>query len=201
MIEFIERVLALFIFILLFPVFLIIGFFVFIETKTFPIFTQTRVEKKGKVFKIYKFKTMYSEGDKILEDYLSKSSEAREEWKKFKKLKSFDPRITKTGKVLRRLSLDELPQILNIIKGEMSFVGPRPYIPYELEEVDEKIRKVILSVKPGLTGLWQVMGRSKLSFEERVKLDLLYVQKRSLKENLKIILKTFWVVISGEGAY
>jgi len=122
-----------------------------------------------------------------------------EEWKKRKKLKN-DPRITKIGKFLRKTSLDELPQFLNVIKGEMSLVGPRPFLPNELEEI-KHCKHIILSTLPGITGLWQVNGRSNTTFSERVDLDCKYVMNWSLWLDIKILLKTVKAVLKCDGAY
>jgi len=162
-------------------------------------YTQYRVGKKGKLFKIYKFRTMYENAEEILQNTLKKNPVILEEWKKKKKLKN-DPRITKIGKFLRKTSLDELPQFLNVLKGEMSIIGPRPYLPEELNEI-KHCKDIILSTLPGITGLWQVNGRSNTTFKERVNLDCQYVKNWSLWLDLKIILKTVKVVLKGDGAY
>ena len=167
------------------------------------IFKQKRVGQGGEEFFIYKFKTMYKNGNRILEKHFKKNPNLKKEWEIYRKIKQEDPRVTPVGRILRRLSLDELPQIINVLKGEMSIVGPRPYLKEEFEiySVDkEKVQK-ILSVKPGITGLWQVSGRNELTFEERVKLDVEYVEKKSLLLDLKILLKTVKILISRKGAY
>ena len=125
---------------------------------------------------------------------------ARREWEQYKKLKSCDPRVTRVGKFLRKYSLDELPQFLNILKGDMSLAGPRPYIMEELKEV-ESLKSVILQVKPGITGLWQISGRSSLPFKERIKIDEYYIRNWSLWLDIIILLKTFRVTTSGSGAF
>ncbi len=167
------------------------------------IFKQKRVGQGGEEFFIYKFKTMYKNGNRILEKHFKKNPNLKKEWEIYRKIKQEDPRVTPVGRILRRLSLDELPQIINVLKGEMSIVGPRPYLKEEFEiySVDkEKVQK-ILSVKPGITGLWQVSGRNELTFEERVKLDVEYVERKSLLLDLKILLKTVKILISRKGAY
>ncbi|MCX7988547.1 MAG: sugar transferase [Thermodesulfovibrio sp.] len=163
------------------------------------IFTQQRVGKNGKLFKIYKFRTMHCDAEKKLKKILKIDPQAHKEWQEKRKLKN-DPRITKIGRILRKTSLDELPQFINVIKGEMSIVGPRPYLPSEIRDLDN-FSDIILSVSPGITGLWQVNGRSNTTFQERVLLDCQYVNQLSLTLDLKIIIKTVKVVLKGEGAY
>lgn len=193
---------SIFLFIFLFPFFIIITIIVWIDTKTNPFFLQERIGKNGKVFKVIKFRTMYKNADEILKNILEKNKKAKEEWIKYRKLKN-DPRVTKLGKFLRRFSLDELPQIINVIKGDMSLVGPRPYLKKEFEDykVSVDVQKKILSVYPGITGLWQVSGRNNLEFEDRIKLDVYYVENWSLWLDFIILLKTVKVVIKKEGAY
>lgn len=169
-----------------------------------PIFADTpmRAGKDGKLFKIYKFRSMVANAQEILDN----NPKLLAEYKKNSYKIFNDSRITGVGKIIRRFSIDELPQFLNILKGEMSIVGPRAYYPYELEEQQEKFPqskkfvKIILSGKPGLTGLWQVTGRSEINFDKRVEMDAEYVKKRSLFYDLWIILKTIPAVISGKGA-
>jgi len=143
---------------------------------------------------------MYKDGDAKLQDYLDQHPEAKKEWEEFKKLKGFDPRVTKIGKFLRKTSLDELPQLINVIKGEMSLVGPRPYLPREREDMEDYFSTITVA-KPGITGLWQVSGRNELTFKERLILDAWYVQNWSLWLDIVILFKTVKVLIKGEGAY
>lgn len=161
-------------------------------------YVQERIGKDGKKFKIYKFRSMVIGADRALEEYLEKNPEAREEYNKYKKLKN-DPRITKTGEFLRKTSMDEFPQFINILKGEMSLVGPRPYLPREKEDMGEAY-STIVKCKPGLTGLWQVSGRSETSFVERLDLDLEYYKKGSLKKDILILKQTIVNVIKRKGA-
>jgi Undecaprenyl-phosphate galactose phosphotransferase WbaP len=166
-----------------------------------PVFIiQERLGKNDIIFKCIKFRTMYLDPDRILEKYLSKNPEAKREWKLYRKLKNYDPRVTGFGKFLRSTSLDELPQIFNILKGDMSLVGPRPYLPAEKNEIKD-FMDIILLTRPGMTGLWQVSGRNDLFFEERIKLDTWYVQNWSLWLDMMILLKTFNVVFKKKGAY
>ena len=166
-------------------------------------FVQKRPGLNGREFKLYKFKTMYEDNDEILEKFLNKNPKAKEEWQKYRKLKTYDPRVTPIGKFLRKTSLDELPQFINVLKGDMSVVGPRPYIMSEFEEfnIPKKIIDKLLSVKPGVTGLWQVSSRNEATFEERIKQDLEYIENKSFLYDLKIILKTIKVMLTGKGAY
>ena len=136
--------------------------------------------------------------DETLKKYLEENEEARKEYKKYKKLKK-DPRITKVGCFLRKTSLDEFPQFINVLKGDMSLVGPRPYLPREKEDMGEYYSSII-KVKPGITGLWQIRGRSKTTFSDRLKLDLDYANKNSILMDIKILLKTFLNVCRKDGA-
>lgn len=164
--------------------------------------TPMRAGKGGKLFSIYKFRSMVQNAHEILE----KNPRLLEEYKKNSYKIFNDPRVTRVGKFIRKYSIDEFPQFFNILKGEMSLVGPRAYYPYELEEQQEKYPesrkyvKVILSGKPGLTGVWQVTGRSEINFDKRVKMDADYVKRRSIMYEFCLILKTIPAVISGRGA-
>ena len=164
-----------------------------------PLFyEQLRYGKNGKVFRLYKFISMCIGADKKLKEYLENNDEAREKFEKTHKLQN-DPRITKIGNFLRKSSLDELPQMINILKGDMSFVGPRPVVEKEVEEYGTNKDK-FLSVRPGLTGYWQVNGRSNTTYEERMKMELYYVDNCSLWLDIKIFFKTFITVFKKEGA-
>jgi len=173
---------------------------VYMENPDAPVlFYQRRVAKGGGKFTLLKFRTMHPDSKKILKRYFEENPEGYEEYKKYKKLRN-DPRVTRVGAFLRRYSLDELPQIINVIKGDMSLVGPRPYMAGELKELGED-KEIILSVKPGITGLWQVSGRNRLTFEERKKMDLWYVYNWSLWKDIVILLKTFKAIITKDGAF
>lgn len=186
--------------ILLLPLFMVITILIKMDSRGTILFIQERFGKGGKKFKLLKFRTMYEDADEKLKEYLVQHPLLQEEWEHYKKLKSFDPRITRIGKFLRRFSLDEAPQIFNVLIGEMSIVGPRPYLVREKEEIEQSAA-IIFRVNSGLTGLWQIRGRSDLSFETRLKLDEFYVRNWSLFLDIIIILKTFGVVIKGKGAY
>ncbi len=164
-----------------------------------PIFyAQKRIGKDGKVFTMYKYRSMVINADKKLNKYLRENEEAREEYKKYKKLKE-DPRITKVGNFLRKTSLDEFPQFINVLKGEMSLVGPRPYLRREKKDMGENY-KIIISVKPGITGYWQVNGRSEKDFKERTSMDVDYIRDQNLWFDIKIIIKTGLKIFKKEGA-
>ncbi|MCP5053924.1 MAG: sugar transferase [bacterium] len=186
--------------ILLLPVFLVLALLIKMDSRGPVFFSQERFGKEGKRFKLLKLRTMYLDGDKKLQEYLEQNPELRQEWEQFKKLKSYDPRVTRVGKFLRRFSLDESPQILNVLRGNMSIVGPRPYLIREKEEIEQSAA-IIFRVKSGLTGLWQIKGRNELSFESRMKLDEFYVRNWSFLLDITIILKTFGAVLTGKGAY
>ena len=164
-----------------------------------PIFyAQERIGKNGKIFKMYKYRSMVVGADEKLKEYLENNVRAREEYKKFKKLKN-DPRVTKIGKFIRKTSLDEFPQFINVLKGEMSLVGPRPYLPREKEEINGFF-KYITSCKPGITGLWQTRGRSNTTFTDRLTMDMEYYYNHELKMDIKMIYKTVRNVVKKEGA-
>lgn len=164
-----------------------------------PVFyEQLRYGKNGKVFRLYKFRSMCIGADEKLKKYLEENEKIRKEFQKTHKLQN-DPRITKIGNFLRKTSLDELPQVINILKGEMSFVGPRPVVEKEVEDYGKNKDK-FLSVKPGLTGYWQVNGRSNTTYEERMEMELYYVDNCSLWLDIKIFFKTFITVFKKEGA-
>ncbi|TYZ17441.1 sugar transferase, partial [Klebsiella pneumoniae] len=153
----------------------------------------------GRKFKCLKFRSMVINSKEVLENLLINDNEAREEWEKTFKLKN-DPRITKIGHFLRRTSLDELPQLFNVLKGEMSLVGPRPIITEELQRYNEEVDYYLLS-KPGMTGLWQVSGRSDVDYDTRVYLDSWYVKNWSMWNDIAILFKTIAVVLNRDGAY
>ncbi|MEM5790415.1 MAG: sugar transferase, partial [Syntrophobacteraceae bacterium] len=191
------------------PVFLIIAALIKATSEGPVLFKQRRVGQCGKAFTFLKFRSMYINNDPTIhKEYvknLIRSSESNGENGKANDEKVFkiqnDPRVTSIGRFIRKTSLDELPQFINVLKGEMSLVGPRPPIPYELENYEVWHRRRILDMKPGLTGLWQVTGRSRTSFDEMVRLDLYYLRHWSLWLDFKILIQTPWAVISSKGAY
>lgn len=162
-------------------------------------YTQNRIGWHGKIFKLYKFRTMSVDADEVLPKLLKNNKDLAKEYKLNKKLKN-DPRITKIGKILRKLSLDELPQVINILKGDMSMIGNRPYLPREKEDMG-KYYKSIVSTKPGLTGYWQTNGRNDVSFQKRLELEDEYSRICSLKLDLKIFFKTFKVLFYKQDTY
>lgn len=164
-----------------------------------PIFyDHLRIGKNGKHFKLYKYRSMIVGADEILKEYLAENEEAKIEFEKNQKLKN-DPRITKLGNFLRKTSLDEFPQFINILKGDMSLVGPRPIVDREVELFGDKM-KIVHSVRPGLTGYWAANGRSDTTYEQRVEMEAYYAENFSLLLDIKIILKTIKSVIKKEGA-
>ena len=181
--------------IVLSPIFIIIAILVKIDSKGPIIFGHTRKGKYKKDFTIYKFRTMYENSNEIFNNF---TEEQKKEYYNNYKLDN-DPRITKIGDFLRRTSLDELPQLINILKGDLSIVGPRPIVEGEIEKYGIYADK-FFSVMPGLTGYWQANGRSDTTYEERVAMDMYYIDNRGFLFDLKIILKTIASVIKKEGA-
>lgn len=182
------------------PFMLVIATAIRIDSPGPVLYISKRIGREGKEFNCIKFRTMQLECDQILEQYLACNENARQEWDQYKKLITHDPRVTRVGRILRRLSLDELPQLINIIRGEMSLVGPRPYLPCEKEQMGSYTYNILVG-KPGLAGLWQVSGRNLLTFESRLKLDSWYMKNWSLWLDIVLLLKTVRVVIKRDGAY
>ena len=188
------------------PVVLLIAALVKFTSEGPILFRQKRVGLHGSSFTFLKFRSMYSNNDpKIHQEYVSRLIQGKADQEKSGKGGVFkltnDPRITPLGRLLRKTSLDELPQLFNVLSGEMSLVGPRPPVPYEFVQYDIWHRRRVVEVKPGITGLWQVMGRSKTTFDDMVRLDLKYAKIWSIWLDLKILLQTPMAVVSGEGAY
>ncbi|OGH05982.1 MAG: hypothetical protein A2W22_03600 [Candidatus Levybacteria bacterium RBG_16_35_11] len=188
------------------PIFLAVALSIKLDSKG-PVLADTpeRVGKNGKPFKMYKFRSMIENAHEILREN-PKYSDFYAQYKKGSYKLKDDPRITKVGHFIRKHSLDEIPQLINILSGEMSLVGPRAYYPDELREQQKQYPKtqdsvkIVLSVKPGATGYWQVSGRSEINFDKRIEMDAQYVRKRSVLYDLFIILKTPWAMVSGKGA-
>lgn len=192
---------SLMLIILLSPLFILISVIIRITSKGPIFYIHKRLGMNGKPIKIYKFRTMYENSNEILERLFESKPELKAEFEKYRKIVSIkDPRVTPIGRFLRKTSLDELPQLFNVLKGEMSLVGPRPYLPEELPYLGKE-KDVILSVKPGLTGLWQVSGRNQLTFEERVMLESYYVKNWNIFLDLVIMVKTVFEIFRGSGAY
>ena len=179
----------------LLPLFIVLSILVKLDSKGPIFFSHKRIGKNGKIIGIYKFRSMVSNSEEIFKNF---TEEQKKEFEKNFKLDD-DPRITKIGGFLRKTSLDELPQLLNIIKGDMSVVGPRPIVRAEVEKYGVCADK-LFSVKPGLTGFWQANGRSDTTYEERVQMDMYYIDNRSFLLDIRIILKTVISVIRKEGA-
>lgn len=158
-------------------------------------FKQKRIGRFGRPFNCYKFRSMHKNWRKILDDYLERNPAEVRHFAKFHKYE-FDPRITKVGGFIRRTSLDELPQLFNVLRLEMSLVGPRPYMFYEKRQIGKNLGK-ITRVRPGLTGLWQVSGRNEISFDNRVQIDCEYVENLSVWGDIKILFKTIGIVLNG----
>ncbi|MDR1618270.1 MAG: undecaprenyl-phosphate galactose phosphotransferase WbaP, partial [Treponema sp.] len=185
--------------IILLPLFLLIAILVKLSSPGPVIYGHVRLGQNGRPFKAWKFRSMVSDADERLRKLLESDEEIRREWESGHKLKD-DPRVTKIGKILRQTSLDEFPQLVNILKGEMSLVGPRPIVETEVEKYGEDFGR-IFSVKPGLTGLWQVSGRSDTDYAERISFDTYYLQSWSMWLDIWVLLKTAGVVLRGKGAY
>jgi len=194
--ENLQRLLALIALIILSPLLLLTMFAIRVESKGPVFFKQVRVGEQGRRFTMYKFRSMYMPDDPRYVDPAQLISDRDGVCNKFKK----DPRITCVGRIIRKLSIDELPQLLNVLKGEMVLIGPRPALPQETDAYDWYMLER-LNTKSGLTGLWQVSGRADTSFQEQIDLDLRYVRERSWLLDLKIMLATIPAVVTGKGAY
>lgn len=184
---------------LLLPVLLVVAAAVWLSSHGPILFSHRRIRRHGEFFTMWKFRTMCINSGEVLERYLEAHPEARAEWRQTHKLKN-DPRITPVGRFLRRTSLDELPQLWNVLNGSMSLVGPRPIVAAEMEKYGPYFNDYC-TVKPGLTGLWQVSGRSKLTYPERVLLDSRYAREWSLSADAKILMRTWSCVVNRDGAY
>ncbi len=191
---------SLFIIILFAPLFLTIALFIRCTSKGRAIYSHERIGRGGRPFKCYKFRTMYQDADAQIHEIFKKDPLLEQEWKEKRKLKQ-DPRVTPFGSFLRKTSLDELPQFWNVVKGDLSIVGPRPVISEEVESCMGSKAEKILSIRPGLTCLWQVSGRSDSSYSHRLALDEAYVDGRSFLLDLKLIIKTIPQMIFPKGAY
>lgn len=173
----------------------VIALLIKLESRGPMIYIHHRIGKNGKPLPLLKFRTMYMNADKMIDDF---TPEQKAEWLENFKLAN-DPRITRIGKFLRKSSIDELPQLINVLKGELSIVGPRPVVAEELEKYGKNKEK-FLSVTPGLTGYWQAYARSTCSYEQRMEMELLYVEKANLWWDIKIVFATFGAVLRGRGA-
>ncbi|WP_199620956.1 sugar transferase [Paenibacillus alkalitolerans] len=191
-----DIVASLFGLLLCMPLFIVLAVLIKIEDPKGPVlFSQSRIGKNGKQFNMYKFRSMVSNAEELLEQLLDKNEVSGLMFK----MKE-DPRVTRVGKLIRKTSMDELPQLFNVLRGEMSLVGPRPPLPREVKEYTARHWKR-LEVTPGCTGLWQVSGRNSVGFEEMVELDLKYIQERTFFYDIKIIFKTVWILIRPNDAF
>lgn len=182
------------------PLFAILFLLIKISSPGPAIFNHQRIGRRGTPFSCYKFRTMHQDSEKKLEDLLQSNAAVREEWSKSHKLKK-DPRITPLGRFLRASSLDELPQLWNVMRGDLSLVGPRPVTKVELEAHYRSKAHRILTIRPGITGLWQVSGRNNTSYPYRIQLDEYYVANQSTLLDLKILLRTIPAILFRRGAY
>ena len=185
----------------LIPIFLLIAVLIKLSSKGKIIFVQKRVGKNNKLFSCYKFRTMHQNSELKLREILLKSPEINNEFKSFQKITK-DPRITHIGKFLRFTSLDELPQIFNVLKGEMSFIGPRPILKEEIKKYGLHFKEAF-SVRPGISGLWQVNGRNKIAYKKRVAIDIFYSRNINFYMDIGIFFKTIYILLLpfGKGAY
>jgi lipopolysaccharide/colanic/teichoic acid biosynthesis glycosyltransferase len=194
----VEMALVIMILPLFFVLFVLIALLIKLDSRGPVLFRQKRLGQDGGIFECYKFRTMYVNGEELLDAYLKKQPDEADYYEHYHKYRN-DPRITRAGYWLRKFSLDELPQTLNILKSEMSLIGPRPYMVEEKEKLGENA-DTILHVKPGITGFWQIKGRNDLTFAERVELDVWYIQNWSLWLDFIIFVKTFEVLLTRQGA-
>jgi exopolysaccharide biosynthesis polyprenyl glycosylphosphotransferase len=197
---------SLFAILLFSPVFAVVALIIKLTSEGPILYKQNRVGQFGEAFLFLKFRSMYANNDssahkEYVKSLISGSADKHASGNKVVFKIANDPRITPIGRFIRKTSLDELPQFFNVLRGEMSLVGPRPPVPYEYECYDIWHRKRVFEVKPGCTGLWQVTGRSKTSFDDMVRLDLNYVRNWSIWLDLKILIRTPWVMVSGDGGY
>jgi len=195
----VDVIAALMLALLMSPLVVLIAAAIRLETSGSPLFAHTRIGYGRRRFRVWKFRTMVSDGDAILQRHLADNLDAAWEWRTRHKLRN-DPRVTRVGRLLRRTSLDELPQIWNVLLGEMSLVGPRPIVEEELEKYGSAFT-LYAQVSPGLTGLWQTSGRNDTSYRRRVELDSNYIRYWSPMMDLHILARTVQVVLLGKGAY
>ena len=199
----VKRLLDVFLVVLFSPLLLlffgIIAAAIRIDSQGPVFFSHRRIRRSGEFFSMWKFRTMCVNSNEVLEQHLNANPDARAEWRQSHKLK-YDPRVTRVGQFLRRTSLDELPQLWNVMTGSMSLVGPRPIVAAEVEKYGDFFADYCL-VKPGITGLWQISGRSNVTYPERVQLDRSYAHNWSLSGDVKILAKTFTSVMDQDGAY
>lgn len=182
------------------PLFLVVGIVIKLSSKGPIFFSHIRIGRGGRKFKCYKFRTMYPDAEERLTEILSRCTKTREEWENSHKIKQ-DPRITPIGSFLRKTSLDEFPQFWNVLKGDLSVVGPRPVVEAEITKHYGIKAMDILRFRPGITGPWQVSGRSDISYDNRIKLDQKYIENQSFFLDIKLIAKTIPAIFNSKGAY
>ena len=199
--RFLDLLFSFFLIIFLIPLFLIIGIVIKLSSKDTIFYSQKRIGKENKTFTCYKFRTMHPQAKYLLKKILLQNPNFKNEFENKRKITN-DPRITNIGKFLRFTSLDELPQIYNVLKGDMSFIGPRPIVKSEIKKYGKNFKKAF-SVKPGISGIWQVSGRNKLSYNKRIELDIFYSENRTLLLDIKIFIKTIIIILFpfDKGAY
>ncbi len=199
--RFLDFIFAFLLIILLIPLFLIIGILIKISSKGSIIYTQKRIGKNNISFSCYKFRSMHPQSKYLLKKILIKNQDFKNQFSETRKIIN-DPRITRFGKFLRFTSLDELPQIFNVLIGDMSFIGPRPIVKSEIKKYGKEFAKVF-SIKPGISGLWQVSGRNNVSYDRRVELDLIYSENINFLLDMKIFIRTILVILFpfGRGAF
>ena len=195
--RFVDLTICILSFIVTLPIFFVLAALIYLDSPGPVIYIQKRIGKDKKTFNLYKFRTMVTNADVKLVELLKNDSSIRKEYQKYHKIHN-DPRITRIGRFLRKTSLDEFPQIWNVVRGEMSLVGPRAYLPNELEEMGD-FTNLIVRVTPGITGWWQVMGRHDVTFRQRLIMDKYYIINFSLWMDFFIMVKTVWIIISGQG--
>jgi undecaprenyl-phosphate galactose phosphotransferase len=196
-----DLVIGMIAFVAVIPVMAVIFLAVNIDSQGPAIYSGKRIGQNGKEFKCYKFRTMFIGNEEILDRYLTENPLVTDQWIKYAKLRGYDPRVTKIGNLLRKSSLDELPQILNVLKGDMSLVGARPYLPREKNDMGLEAAATILTAKPGITGLWQVSGRGDIDFKGRLYLETWYVRNWSLWLDISLLFRTVGAVVNKGGAY
>lgn len=195
-----DLIVGMIVFLVTAPFLLLLGILTKLDSPGPAIYSGERLGRYGKVYRCYKFRTMYTNNEKILDEYLEGNPDAIIEWERYAKLKGDDPRVTRIGRFLRQTSLDELPQIFNVLLGDMSLVGARPYLHSEKDRLGENA-DTILMTKPGMTGLWQVSGRNEIDFEGRVALETRYIRNWSLWLDISLLIRTIGVVLRRRGAY
>lgn len=187
------------IFLIALPLLVVIPILIVLESRGGAIFSQERMGVGGTWIRIYKFRSMVKDADKLLAKILAEDPVAREQYEVYHKIDN-DPRVTRVGKILRKYSLDELPQLINVLKGDISLVGPRGYMRFELEDVGDSPRVEMLKrVRPGLTGFWQVGGRNTVDFNERLDMDVFYIQNWSFGMDMYLLVNTAWMLLFSKG--